>query len=221
MHRLWSYVFLLFFVGCGSSETPDKGIDNAAAPAVMFRTLEKRLLEARTVRLDFHLSAEGVVEADLRGSLEISPTREITLTASGQFGGQPVELLLRAEGEQFELSNGSEKNIFPRPSHLEEALLIGLTRMGILHNLARLVGAAPPDHGDGEVSDWVVVSSFAKDAIDSASISFDLAVAGESAGSASLEIDSHGKPVVRRQTVHFPSGEMRVVEQYSAVTISP
>jgi hypothetical protein len=52
-------------------------------------------------------------------------------------------------------------------------------------------------------------------------MSFEISVAGVPSGSASLEIDSQGRPVVRRQTVRFSSGEMRVVERYSTVAIEP
>jgi len=43
----------------------------------------------------------------------------------------------------------------PVPPEVREALVIGLTRMGILHNLARLVAGVPPDRASGGVRDWV------------------------------------------------------------------
>jgi hypothetical protein len=114
---------------------------------------------------------------------------------------------------------------------LKEALLLGLTRMGLLHNLARLTANAPPDHADVGVREWVTLSSFASDRTDPVNapipetfrhgISFELTVAEQRAGSAVLEIDAHGRPVIRRQTVEFPAGRMRVVERYSSVTIEP
>jgi type IV secretory pathway protease TraF len=71
------------------------------------------------------------------------------------------------------------------------------------------------------VREWVTVDTFALDALDPRAMSFEINVAGAPSGSASLEIDSQGRPVARRQTVRFSSGEMRVVERYSAVAIEP
>jgi len=48
-----------------------------------------------------------------------------------------------------------------------------------------------------------------------------MTVAGEPVGSASLEIGFDGIPLVRRQTVRFPTGEMRVLEEYFGVSILP
>ena len=220
MRKLWLCGFILLVPGCGPAETSEQDSDRNG-PGAEFSVLEDRLLKAGTVRFNFHVTAEGVVEADLRGALDITQGGGIQLTGSGHFGRQPVDLLLRSDEEQYEFGNGANRTTAPRPAHLKEALLIGLTRMGILHNLARLTSATSPDHADGGVREWVVVGSFAVDAADSAATSFEMTVAGERAGSASLEIDSLGRPVARRQTVQFPSGEMRVVERYSAVTIEP
>ena len=218
--KLWFCGFLMLMVGCGPSERQERP-SSRTEPAAMFSALEERLLNAGTVRFDFHVSAQGALEADLRGAFAIGPADLAQLTAVGQFGGQPVDLLLRSEDEELEFGNKSNRTLAARPPHLKEALLIGLTRMGILHNLARLTSASAPDHADGGVREWVTVGSFAAEASDPDVLSFDLTVAGQPAGSASLAVDSQGRLLVRRQTVLFPSGEMRVVERYSAVTIDP
>lgn len=220
MYKRWSCAFLLFALGCGSTGKEEHN-NTGTSPGDVFNGLEKRLLQAQAIELSFQIAAEGAFEADLRGRLEISETKEVRLNATGEFGGEPVELLLVTEGDQLKFSNGTKTLTSLQPAGLEEALLIGLTRMGILHNLARLTGPAPPDHAEGDVQEWVTVGSFAKDGADSAAISFDLTVAGEPSGSASLRIDSQGQPILRTQTVEFPTGEMRVLERYSAVTIQP
>ena len=191
-----------------------------ADPAADFESLEARLSTASVVRLDFRATAEGVVEADLSGRLEIGPMGHAQLIATGHFAGEAVELRLAVANGRLTLDNGASKTEATRPAHLEEALVIGLTRMGILHNLANLSGGAPPDHADGGVREWVVVEGLAEGGV-AASVSFDLVVAGEPAGSAELMLDARGRPSLRRQTVEFPSGQMRVVERYSAVTIEP
>jgi hypothetical protein len=89
--------------------------------------------------------------------------------------------------------------------------------MGVLHNLARLTEAAPPDHSEGGVREGVTVGGFAAD---SEGISFDLMVDGEPVGSATLQLDENGLPSVRRQSVTFPDGEMVVTETYRSVTVN-
>jgi hypothetical protein len=90
--------------------------------------------------------------------------------------------------------------------------------MGLLHNLARLTGSAPPDHMEGGVQDWVQVSEFAWDTEvggERDAVTFLLTVAGEPSGDVVLEVDREsGAPVVRRQVVRFPEGEMLVTETY-------
>jgi hypothetical protein len=184
-------------------------------PAADFFALEERLLAADGMRFEFRVTAEGVIEADLQGALDIGPAADARLAASGTFDGQPVDLLLRTSGNQLELGNGTNVTRTATPAYLKEALVIGVTRMGVLHNLARLTAGAAPDHAAGGVRDWVTLGSFAADA---GALSFDLTVAGEPAGSAALQVDSAGHPMLRRQTVEFPAGQMRVVERYSAFT---
>ncbi|MDT8304267.1 MAG: hypothetical protein RQ760_22475, partial [Sedimentisphaerales bacterium] len=53
----------------------------------------------------------------------------------------------------------------------------------------------------------------------SASVAFTIDVAGQTAGTAELDLGRGGEPLVRRQTVQFPEGVMRVVERYSDVEI--
>jgi hypothetical protein len=193
----------------GQVEPPRQG------PGAVLAALEDRLLAADGIRFEFEVTAEGAIEADLRGMLEAS-AGEVRLTAAGSFAGQAVDLTLLADGDRLELGNGPELDRIPTPAYLNEALVIGLTRMGILHNLARLTGGTAPDHAGGGIRDWVTVGAVTADAD---TIAFDLTVAGEPAGSAALQIDSGGRPVLRRQTVEFSTGQMRVVERYSAFTI--
>ena len=175
------------------------------------------MLAANEIAFDFHVTAEGAVGADLKGRLDIGSGAGARLVASGTFDGQPVELALRSDENQLEMANGARVTRTATPAQLKEALVIGVTRMGILHNLARLTGGLAPDHAEGGVRDWVTVGAFAPGAN---GIGFDLTVAGEPAGSAMLEIDAGGRPAIRRQTVDFPTGQMHVVERYSAVAMT-
>ncbi len=97
--------------------------------------------------------------------------------------------------------------------------LIGLTHMGILHNLARSSESALPDHAGGGVREWVAAESFTLAFGRDSAPSFDLIVAGTPSGSVTLDIGPSGLPAERHQTVRFPSGDMHLVERYSDVTI--
>lgn len=193
-------------------------------PADIMWALENRLLDVRAMRLDYHVTAEGAFQADIRGALDIEPTGEVSLTGAGFFGADSVDLTLRSDGGELEFGNGPRAATTATPAYLTEAILIGFSRMGILHNLARLTEVAPPDHAGGGVLDWVVLSNFT---VDTAAIgmtypvTFDLTVAGEPSGTATLAIDRNGFPTVRHQTVQFTDGEMRVTERYENVSIAP
>lgn len=100
--------------------------------------------------------------------------------------------------------------------------------MGVLHNLAMLVGGAPPDHAAGGVEDWVQtvdhrrpVPSGPPPGPDGEAVTFGLVVGGEPSGTATLWLDDRGVPVRREQTVEFPEGVMRVVERYEVLGSVP
>ena len=216
MRKSWWTLLLVTLLACNSG--PERTATVVADPSVEFTSLEERLLTAQTVRLDYRVTATGAVEAELVGELQIEG-ESIRLTGRGHFAGEPAELRLESDGARYTFGNASGVETADQPAHLREAIVIGLTRMGILHNLARLTGAAPPDHADGGVQDWVTVGSFRADTAVPGAVSFDLTVSGEPSGTASLEIDESGGPVRRLQTVAFPGGEMQVVESYATVTI--
>lgn len=190
----------------------------AQHPADRFADVERRLLQADRVAADFHITSEGAFEADLRGRLEISP-EALSLTARGHFGGQSAELFVARNGEEFRWGNASGAQTDVVPEHLQEAILIGMTRMGLLHNLAMLTAGAPPDHADGGVAEWVMVEGLRAVEGDPTAVGFDIVVSGQPSGSATLSLDAAGRPVVRRQTVRFPEGEMLVIERYQDVRI--
>ena len=103
---------------------------------------------------------------------------------------------------------------------------MGFTRMGILHNLAMLSAGAPPDRADGGVEDWVTLHDLSAMVPEgpgdvAVAVGFSITVGGAPAGTASLELDGGGLPVLRWQTVRFPDGEMRVLERYRSVRIQP
>lgn len=213
------------FLACESS-TPSRGNDASSSADEAFMELEERLIQADSVDLDFLITAEGAVEVDLRGNLHTAPDGGVGIIATGIFAGDSVDLLLRAERDEYEFGTGSGRSQAPRPEFLMEAVGVGFMRMGLLHNLAMLVANQPPDHANGGVREWVQVDSlsyieFEGEESASRTVAFSIFVGGSPAGTATLELDGQGLPRVRRQTVQFPSGEMRVVERYLSASIFP
>jgi hypothetical protein len=200
---------------------------DAVLPAGVNRmiVLEEQLMSADAIRIVFHVTAEGIIQADLRGELLLAVNpggatgTEIHLGGSGLLGGQAVDFLAQTEEGLLHFGPATQQLSMREPSALKAALLIGFTRMGILHNVARLVGGAPPDQAEGGVGEWVTLSSLLQDE-QASTLMFDITVAGEPAGSATLTLDAEGKPQTRRQIVHFPGGEMRVTERYTEVQIT-
>ena len=176
-----------------------------------FEALETRLLAAQAVEFDFHIIAEGAIGVDLKGSFRLKRGENIRVSGAGEFAGEPAALLLSSSGGELELRSGEMQRNIPIPLETEKALLLGMTRMGLLHNLAQLMSANPPDHAEGGVEEWVILRTM-KEKMQVHS--FELFVGGQPAGTASLEVDTTGVPIVRMQTVKFPGGEMRVVEKY-------
>jgi len=207
--------------------------DPAAQAESAFRALEARLAVADSVYLEYDVVAEGIAQITAQGALSLTGDRGIEMTGSGQFGPQPIDVVIRTGADGYEYGNGSDLERAAIPDQLGEAILIGLTRMGILHNIARLTGNAPPDHADGGVQDWVTVGEFRTvEGTEGAdlqptsvrghtTIHFVINVGGQKTGMGSLELDGNGLPVLRRQTVEFPQGELHVVERYSTVRIDP
>lgn len=160
--------------------------------------------------MDFRITASDAVEALLEGTLTIDGDR-ITLATTGSFDGAPVVATMRVVDGR--LLGGTHQRRFdePVPRDLRAAILIGFTRMGLLHNLARLTAGRIPDRPDGAVRDWVAVEGVGW----AEAFTFDIRVDGQAAGEAKLWLDDRGLPRERRQTVRFPGGAMHVHELYA------
>ena len=189
-------------------------------PAQGLSALETRLLSARQVTLDFEVTAEGAASIQVAGRLEWSDGA-LRVEAEGAFGGRPVELVVETLDPATRYRYGVRGRAVEAdaPPELWPAVVVGLTRMGILHNLARLTGGAAPDHAEGGVEEFVQVHGVERD--EEGRLAFEIRVGGQESGSATLRLDEGGLPAVRRQSVAFPTGEMRVVERYTRVVVTP
>ena len=196
-------------LGCATTSDP-------AAEAV-FVEIERRLLDAGVLRIDYVVEATGAVDALLHGDLVVQKPALAAIAAHGSFAGRDADLRLVSDGEHVVGGNGASRFSRPLPEALHEGVLIGLVRMGVLHNLAVLSSGAPPDATDGSVGDWVEAHGFAwfdTDAL-TRGISFSIDVNDRPAGEVRLWIDNlSGLPVRREQLVRFDNGDMKVTETY-------
>jgi hypothetical protein len=210
-----------------SDNTVDRTSDRTPESAeIRFRELERRLLGAESVRIRGAAGSAGTVISGLEGEALIASGNRAHLQFSGEFAGTEVTLALVADGEEMWGGNGTDQFESEVPTALNEGILLGFTRMGILHNLALLSGASPPDGTDGTIDGWLTVSNFAwgdsgtLDGVAADALTFDLAVHEKPSAEVILWLDQkNGLPVQREQVVHFPDGDMRAVEVYEAVEI--
>ena len=188
--------------------------------AAGFTDLEEHLLTLPAVNATVRVVSEGAFESNLAGAVSWAQGNLASIDVEGSFGGD-VDLTLTSDGARLTGGSGAGRFDEATPEALNESLVIGFTRMGILHNLARLVAGQPPDHMQGGVRDWVQVVDVevtpdpAADGTLRSRFDFGLVVDGVPSGTASLWIDvESGLPLRREQTVQFETGEMKVTEIY-------
>jgi len=197
-------------------------------PSAAFAQLEQRLLAAPAVLSISHLSAEGAFGADLRSEHLITRSGRGRVRAVGTFGGQAVDVRLEFDGERMTLTTAQGTRELPQPADLRGGLLLGMTRMGWLHNVAMLAAGAPPDATDGSVREFTRAldvlggEPLEVDGRLRRALSFGVEVKGELAATAVLWLDLEtGRPLERWQKVTFPEGEMQVVETYEVLDLDP
>lgn len=197
-------------------------------PSKQLAQLEDRLNGASQVEFEFAINSAGAVISHLTGRVRWVRDGEFTLTAEGEFAGQPQQLELRGDASTLTtLVAGSESWSGARPPELIVALVRGLSHMGLLHNLAMLTGGKPPDHADAGAREWLVAEDFefgpteTREGVELRPLEFMMIVGGQPVSRATLWLDADGLPVERYQAVEFPEGEMRVVERYSNFVVEP
>jgi len=190
-------------------------------PGEQLGALEQRLLAADRVQLTFDVTARGVLEADVRGLLIVERGKIARIDASGSFGSESGEVSMTGDAREVRGASGAKRFELARPAELDASLLVGLVRMGVLHNVALLWSGRPPDHADGGVTEWVTTGAYERAVLEGGddAIGFAITVAGQPVGSAKLLLDAAGWPALREQTVRLPAGEMQVTERYEAVEV--
>ena len=201
--------------GCSSAGSATK----LRGDSILIDQLESSLLENIRRSVDYTIRSTGAFEVSLSGSLFIGEQRDISILADGLFGEMPVNLIYASTGDSVFGSNGSIVFDGISPDSLKNAVVIGLSRMGLLHNLAMLISGSPPDHAEGGAAEWVRFENYGERMLrDSSDLycSFDIIVNGVRSGTAELWFDpTTHLPRLRRQHVEFSDGVMDVEEVYT------
>jgi hypothetical protein len=186
-----------------------------------FREIEGQLRSEKSLRFKFEIRSSGPVTASLQGQVRFKSGNRVELDVSGTYGSEPVNARLESDGKKLSLTVGTLKYDRETPRALNDALVVGFTRMGLYYNLFSLLEGKPPAHADGTVEEWAQVSDFRFAAPDPSSkvrgrsIRFSVTVAGEDFAEADYWISPLVRiPVERKQTVHLPQGDLEVVESY-------
>lgn len=205
-------VLMILFAACGGapkppptgpSHDPPSGPDSPASPTTV-AAVETELLSARAIAVTFDITAAGAHTAKVEGDVRMTPDNHARWRVSGTFDGNPISI-----DKTFTAADGAK---------LTEAIVLGWTRMGLLHNIAQLAQGNGIEHAAGGLGDWITVTAVPAPASVTATVAMDLVVDGNPMGHADLELDSLGLPAHRTQTVHFPNGDMTVEEHYGAST---
>lgn len=214
---VWTFVLLCCLLPAATSAQ-----EGSSRAEELFYGLEEKLLRGTAWVVRAQTTSAGAFESSLSGAVALRQGNIARIELNGSFDGKPVDAFLISDGAVLlygEARVGSFEDAVPWA--LNEAIIIGLTRMGLLHNFALLTAGNPPDRAKGGVDDWVEVTGFSLGEIETVNagpalpIRFGLIVSGQPAGEVTLWFDeATGLPVQRRQTVDFEAGTMTVTEVY-------
>jgi len=174
----------------------------AAAPgdaAAAFAQLEQRMLEG-DVDLTVHGLTTGTLDSNIDATVAIAPPR-LQLDVKGVIGGRSASYFWMDREHRD-------------PQTVKRAVVIAWLRMGIMHNLVRLLSNQDIDHVEGGIEDVVKVTAVRYDPA-TRTYAFHILIEGHDLSEATLQLDAAGRPIHRLQTVHFPNGDMHVEEQYN------
>lgn len=160
----------------------------------LFQTMERKLLSAQPLQLEVQSRADGAVRADATSEVSVGPATRVH--TKGSFMGAPF-------AKDFDQ---------PTTPNLREAVIIGLSRMGFLHNAVNLSQDNGIDHGAVGARDWLEPVNFKRV---KGGVAYALMVSGKQTSEVTLLIDSKtARPKKRDMVVHFPNGNMHVIETY-------
>ncbi len=225
MKRLACVVLVL--AGCGS---PAKKTAGPAAPAAAdpIAALEARLLAARSVEVRAHIRSSGAVTSEFQGTFYVQRSNATRIEFDGTLEGARARGFLVSDGSgQMQGESAGDVITAPTPPKLAEGLLVGLARMGLLHNVFRLAKNLFPDRTDGSARTWLIATAGTPGPVAQVAgraarpVPVTMTVGGEKAAEATLWLDeATGVPLKREMVVHFaPGADMQLTETYDAFLI--
>ncbi|HVY46380.1 MAG TPA: hypothetical protein VHB21_10900, partial [Minicystis sp.] len=150
----------------------------------------------------------------------------VRLDGAGTLEGKPAQPTLVSDGA--EMQGGSPEKPFASATApaLGNAVLFGVTRMGILHDLVGLERGAPPDGADGSIDRFARVADVRRGppewvgGVEADRYDFKVVVRERPRAEATVWVDRRsGLPLRRHQVVHFPEGDATVDEVYEEFSI--
>ncbi len=217
------FALLALLAGCASGPRP---VPSSATATQRFELTERALLDGRHLTGTFEIDSKGENAAHMTGTIEFVEGNALHLVAEGNFKSDPVQLevdsrdptgILRTSTKGPSVSSHRD----PPAAKLREAVALGISRMGLLHNLALVSMDQNLERTGGGFPDFVKPLEMKDGAAESINgevcrrVEYVIQVDGQNMGEASLCIaDANGLPLQRNQTVHFPTGDMTVVETF-------
>ena len=176
-------ILVLVLLGAACATRP------AATPAQSLAALESRL-KSRSFGLSYDITTSGGADVRAKGTLSTG-ANAVSIDVTGESAG------------------GASKATYDVDSaDIKRAVVAGFIRMGLLHNLVRLLGNEPIEREDVQLTNVAYDPAERK-------YSFDVVIGGQPTGAAGVWIGLDGLPKRRQQTVNFPGGQMYVEERYT------
>ena len=177
--------------------------------------LETRMLRAKSVHVQASAQSTGAVNSELAIELFLGEGQRARLEVKGTFEGRPASTWFICDGDQMKVRGKPSEKAAPE---VRDAVVVGMVRMGLLHNAALLIGGRGPDHASGGVRDFVRAER-AKSGTPATDITYDVVIRHDVMGQATLSLSPEAKPVKRTAEIHFEEGDMTVLEKYDTVEL--
>lgn len=211
MSILKKSLFLAFFTVCSALFLSQCDSD-PIAPQEQFEIAEANVLK-NGLKTSYRAISTGAYEINLSGEVDLVPGKKLNWTSSGNFGARPIDFELTADSDSVFYESQAETTAWVRPDFLDEAVIKGLFRMGIMHNLAVLSGGKLPDHSDSDSIDVWLSTDFSAYPQPSDTLIFNVLVNGNPTAKAELVLDDKNRPLYRWQHVEMGGG-MTVEERF-------
>lgn len=206
---------ILILAGCVKHFDPLPVPRGTPAGTDRLRALEDKLERAQTLRIHGRLHSQGLVATDFVGVLALGSENRARLEFKGDMQGKPAEARLVSDGRTMVI-RGEKRVEKPTPVGLDASLVIGMTRLGLLHNVVRIAAGEVPDHADGTVREWVTVGDVSTTPSGGGErLAWTISMKGQRVGEANLWLDGKtGLPLRKLVLAHTPEGEFLAEESY-------